>query len=62
MTMETKAGMVTRREVFESSKNKKIIICDRRSVMRERTDKPVRLVFCCQKAISDWKAKNSKRR
>ena len=60
--MEMNAGMVTNRDVLESKRKRKMMIWERRSVMRERTERPARLVLCCQKAMSDWKARNSKRR
>ena len=60
--IEIKAGIVTRSDELESTRKRKIIIWEIRSVINERTESPVRLVFCCQKVISDWNAKNSKRR
>lgn len=36
--------------------------CEMRSVSTVRADKPARDLFCCQKEISDWKARHSKSR
>lgn len=62
MIIAQPAGMLTSRDVLDSSRKRNTMICETRSVTSARTDRPARLLFSCQKLMSDLKARNSKSR
>ena len=62
MRMAANAGTDTNRDVSESTRKRNTMICEKSSVTTERTESPARDLFPDQKAMSLWKARNSKSR